>query len=98
MSVTVDSFVASHPEFREIAAAHPTMVSTALADAVAETDATVCGGETDRIVRLRAADALARSPFGAQAQLVDDEGRTPYQHSLERLVQRIGLTHRTVLE
>ncbi len=58
MSVTVDSFVASHPEFREIAAAHPTMVSTALADAVAETDATVCGAETDRIVRLRAADAL----------------------------------------
>lgn len=98
MPVTVDSFVARHPEFREIAAAHPTMVSTAIADAVAETDATVCGAETDRVVRLRAADELARSPFGVQAKLVDDEGRTPYQLSLERLVQRIGLTHRTVLE
>lgn len=98
MAVTVDSFVASHPEFREIAAAHPAMVSTALADAVAETDATVCGAETDRVVRLKAADELARSPFGVQAQLVDADGNTPYNLSLERLVQRIGLTHRTVLE
>lgn len=98
MAVTVDSFVASHPEFAAIATSHPTMVSTAIADAVAETDSTVCGDETDRVVRLKAANELARSPFGAQAHLVDDEGRTPYERSLERLTQRIGLTHRTVLE
>ena len=98
MAVTVDSFVASHPEFADVAAQHRDMVATAIADAAAETDATVCGAETDRVVRLRAADELARSPFGAQVKLVDDEGRTPYEKSLERLVQRIGLTHRTVLE
>jgi hypothetical protein len=98
VAVTVEQFVAIHPEFANIAANHPAMVSTALADAAAETDATVCGAESDRVVRLKAADVLARSPFGQQAALVDDEGRTPYARSLEALVDRLGLSYRTVLE
>lgn len=98
MALTVEQLVAIHPEFAAIATSHPTMVSTAIADAVAETDATVCGAETDRVVRLKAADALARSPFGQQAGLVDDEGRTPYEKSLTSVVQRLGASYRTVLE
>jgi hypothetical protein len=98
VALTVEQFVAIHPEFADIAAKHPVMVSTALADAAAATDATVCGAETDRVVRLRAADELARTPFGQQAQLVDDEGRTPYQVSLSAAVDRLGLSYRTVLE
>lgn len=98
MAVTVEQFVAIHPEFAATATSHPAMVSTALADAAAETDATVCGAETDRVIRLKAADALARSPFGQQAKLVDDEGRTPYEKSLAAVVSRLGLSYRTVLE
>lgn len=98
MAVTVEQFVAIHPEFAAIAASNPAMVSTALADAAAETDATVCGSETDKVVRLKAADGLARSPFGQQAKLVDDEGRTPYEKSLAATVNRLGLSYRTVLE
>lgn len=97
MTITVEQLVAIHPEFAAIATSHPVMVSTALADAAAETDATVCGVETDRVVRLKAAHALARSPYGQQAGLVDDEGRTHYERSLDALVDRIGLTHRVVL-
>lgn len=98
MALTVEQFVAIHPEFADIVANHPVMVSTALADAAAATDATVCGTETDRVVRLKAADELARSPFGQQARLVDDEGRTPYEKSLSSLTERLGLSYRTVLE
>lgn len=98
MSLTPEQFVAIHPEFAAIAAKHPAMVATALVDAAAATDATVCGAETDKVVRLRAADELARSAFGQQAGLVDDEGRTPYERSLEGTVQRLGLGYRTVLE
>lgn len=96
--MTVEQFITSHPEFAAIAASHPGMVSTALDDATAATDATVCGAETDRVVRLKAADDLARSPFGQQAGLVDDEGRTPYEKSLEATTLRLGLGYRTVLE
>lgn len=98
MALTVEQFVAIHPEFTAIAADHPVMVSTALAAAAAATDATVCGAETNRVVRLKAADELARSPFGQQARLVDDEGRTPYEKTLASLTGRLGLSYRTVLE
>lgn len=98
MALTAEALVAAHPEFTAIAASHPGVVSTAIADAAAETDASVCGAETDRVVRLKACDLIARSPFGAQANLVDEDGITPYSRTLEQVVSRIGLTHRTVLE
>lgn len=98
MTVSAASFVEQHPEFAALHASNPAMVTTALADALAEVDATACGTEADRVQRLKAADALARSPFAQQAGLVDDEGRTPYQATLERITERIGLGYRTVLE
>lgn len=98
MSFTVEEFVSLHPEFAKMAATHPAMVSNAIAEAVASTDAAVCGAETGRLVRLKAADDLARSPFGQQAGLVDDEGRTPYERSMTSTVERLGLLHRTVPE
>lgn len=94
MTLSAATFVERHPEFAAVYASHPAVVEGAIADAIAETDATACGAETDKVVRLKAADALARSPFAQQAQLVDDEGRTPYQVTLEKTVERIGLGYR----
>lgn len=98
MTLSAATFVERHPEFAAIHASNPAVVEGAIADAVAEVDSTVCGTETDKVVRLKAADALARSPFGQQAQLLDDEGKTPYQVSLEQTIQRIGLGYRSVPE
>lgn len=98
MALTVEQFTAIHPEFAAIATSHPVMVQNALDEAAAETSADVCGAETNKVIRLKAADTLARSPFGQPSTLVDDEGKTPYLRSLETTVERIGLSHRTVLE
>lgn len=89
MTVTVASFKLVHKEFDSI---DSDVVQLHLDEAVAETDSEVCGSLTDKVVRLRAADALARNPFGQQATLVDDEGKTPYSKTLEDLLDRLGRT------
>lgn len=94
MTLSAATFLERHPEFASINETNPAMVTGAIADAIAEVDATACGAETDKVVRLKAADALARSPFGQQAQLVNDEGQTPYQASLEKTIERIGHGYR----
>lgn len=95
MTITYEQFVVRHAEF---AALPEAVVQGELDDAALEVDATVAGTETDKIIRLKAAEALSRTPFGAQAGLVDDEGNTPFTLSLKSAVDRLGLGYRAVLE
>lgn len=88
--VTVEAFKSMHKEFADVA---DDVVQTHLNEAADDTDATVCGGQTDRVIRLKACHAIALSPFGAQAALADENGVTPYLKTLETLTGNLGLAH-----
>jgi hypothetical protein len=97
VTITYAQFVARHPEFAAPGVPEA-LVQGELDDAALEVDATVAGAETDKVIRLKAAEALARSPFGQQANLVDDEGKTPFTLSLKAAIDRLGGGYRAVLE
>ena len=56
------------------------------------------GEEENRGHGLVAADALARSPHGAQALLMQKDGSTIYTAEVERLRTKIGGANRLVLD
>lgn len=93
--VTVEQFKNMHKEFASVA---DDVVQTHLNEAAADTDADVCGAQTDRVIRLKTAHALAISPYGASARLVDDDGNTPYEKTLATLTENLGLAQGTTAD
>lgn len=80
MAATTAGFLERFGEFTNSGTAQ---LNAALADAeVLVSDS--FEGQRDYVVYLTMADALARTPMGRDAKLVDDE-QTVYQHTLDRL-------------
>lgn len=86
MAVTPTQFVANYPEFAQAPLA--TVVQNALNDAYSMTPVSVWPSSlVDQAAQLRAAQALALSPFGRGMALANEEGKTVYDQRLQRLVQ-----------
>lgn len=84
MAVSLATFVANYPEF---ANAPSPVAQNALNDAYSMTPAAVWPAPIlDQAAQLRAAQALALSPFGRNMALANEEGKTVYDGRLQRLV------------
>ncbi len=86
MAVDRASFLARYPEFEPASKA---MIEGEIADAIDNVDTSVFGTKTDQAVRLKAAHALALSPFGQQARLVSKSGATTYGKQFDALVRSV---------
>jgi hypothetical protein len=91
MSVTLDSFKAAYPEFVN---APDGLLNQALAQALREADAAICGQNWDDLVMLKMADRAARSPYGRSAQLMMKDGSTIYTGPMEDLVRIVAVGKR----
>jgi hypothetical protein len=80
MAADTATFILAYPEFQN---AGTSVLTAALAQAETLTSDSF-GAQRDVVIYLTMADALARSPIGRDAKLVDDE-QTVYQHTLDRL-------------
>ncbi len=85
--VTVESFLASRPEFAS--AVGLVNLETQLAYAVTRVDAEVWKDKTDEAIELTLAHALALSPFGQMAKLVGKTGETTYGKELQTLKEQV---------
>ncbi len=83
MAVTVSSFTTNHPFF---AKRDPNVISSAIAFAQGEFDATVCGADYDRFVEYQAAVVLLTNPKGAPTSKTAESGLlADYQARLKTL-------------
>lgn len=76
--------------FPEFETAGDSFVQAALDSAALETDAKLLGGFYDEAHGLLAAHKLAMSPYGMNARLVNDDGKTTYE------LVRMGVLARAV--
>lgn len=87
MTVDVESFLESFPEFRPAEAA---LIKPMIAKAVIQVDAAVWGTlKTDLGVELLTAHLLAISPFGQNARLVSKDGSTTYGKRFDAMVKQV---------
>lgn len=93
MSVTVDSFLASYPEFRS---AERDLLQAKLDAAEPQVDSEVWGDKTDQGVELTAAHLLAISPFGQNARLVAKDGSTTYSKRLREMQLQVTGGYRLI--
>lgn len=87
MAVTTASFLVRFPEF---AAVDPAVIARVLADSASEVNDAVFGTLTDKAIELRAAHALAISPYGQNARLEGDTTNTTYGAEFERLARSLA--------
>jgi hypothetical protein len=85
--VTVESFLASRPEFAS--AVGLLNLETHLAYAITKVDASIWKDKTDEAVELTLAHALSLSPFGQMAKLVSKTGETTYGKELQTLKEQV---------
>ena len=86
--MTLDDFRALHREFRSVADA---LVQAKLDAAALSIAPDVYGAKTDRGIELKAADLLARTPFGLSQRLVSDKGETVYSRELGELQGEVAV-------
>lgn len=86
MAVTVNSFKA---QYREFVNADDSMVQAYLTDAALLAPAAVWRTLADQYTGLKAAQALALSPFGREMKLVSKDGSTVYDGRIADLETRI---------
>lgn len=90
MSLTVEKFFRSYPEFKAGGqSAHTQLVEEKLSEALLEVDASVFGLKADLYQGLLAAQALARSPFGKNAKLSSLKGDTVYDDKIRKLLRQV---------
>jgi hypothetical protein len=87
VAVSLATFLVNYPEFTN---APSGMVQNALNDAYGLTPVGVWATYTDQGAQLRAAQAMAHSPFGVGLSLSRDDGTTIYDQRLSRLVQMVA--------
>ncbi len=81
--MTREAFLASYPEFEVIDREEPSIVPAKLAEADAAVSDT-WGKHRDEIVGLETAHRLALSPFGRNAKLVSEQGKSTYGEQLKQ--------------
>jgi hypothetical protein len=87
VAVTPAQFVTNYPEFAQAFTSNPALVQKELDNAYAMTPASVWPASIlDQGAQLRAAQALALSPFGRGMALANEDGKTVYDERLGRLV------------
>lgn len=87
MAVTPAVFVTNYPEFAQALTSNPDLVQQEINNAYALTPASVWPPAIlDQGAQLRAAQALALSPFGRGMALANEEGKTVYDQRLDRLI------------
>jgi hypothetical protein len=80
---------ARRPEFRTV---NDILAQAAIDEAVATLAPDVYGPDRiDRAISLKAADILARSPFGRSQRLVLDDGSTIYSKELQQLSNEVAI-------
>lgn len=90
MAVTPSEFVANYPEFAEMLTTNPAALQNVLDDAYKKTPVALWTTLTDEGAQLRAAQALAQSPFARNLELANNDGKTVYDARLAELVDIIG--------
>ena len=86
--MTLDEFRAIHLEFRTTPDA---LVQSKIDDATLSIAPDVYGPKTERAIELKAADLLARTPWGMSQRLVSDKGESVYARELRQLEGEIAV-------
>lgn len=89
------NFKTRFPEFAAAGLNDP-MLQAYLDDAIAQIDVSSCGTLSDQIIYLLTAQALALSPSGNTATLVNRDGSTVYDERLARVMSQAVGTIRAV--
>jgi len=92
MSWTPATFRAVLEEFENISDA---VIQDALSEAALEVRSSVFGQKTDSAVKWRAADLLARRPFGEMAR-IDKTGKTIYLERYQEIVNQVAYGYRVI--
>jgi hypothetical protein len=91
VSVSPSQFVANYPEFADALSQQPALIQNVLDEAYLLTpDSVWPAWLVDQAAQLRAAQALALSPFGRALQLTEKDGGTVYDARLERIARLVG--------
>lgn len=90
--MTPDDVRDAFPEFAE---ATDGMIEGAIRGASAKVDAATAGTSYERLLGLRVAQILARSPFARNMTLVLKDGRTIYDDETTELTMLVAVGQRT---
>ena len=90
--INVQVFADRYPEMRAIALQNPGFVNSTLAESDRQIHVTVPG--RDDLIMLATAAALARSPMGRAAQMVDKSGESAYSLALKSAYEVLALGDR----
>lgn len=87
MAIDPTAFIVNYPEFTN---APSPLIANELANAYLQCPSDLWGSYIDIGAQLRAAQALALSPFGRGMALSNDEGKTVYDSRLEMLEMTVA--------
>lgn len=82
---TVNTFLASYPEFAQAETESPGLIQTKLNEATSETNATVMGVRTERAILVKAAILLLRSPWARSLRLENQDMLTAWERELREM-------------
>lgn len=95
----IATLAARYPELETLASERAAFVQAKLDEAAEDIDETVWGGKAEFGHGALAAHLIAMSPFGAQAGLRTEDGKTSvYWSRYEDLQTAVGTAYRPVLE
>ena len=95
MSVTPASLVAAYPEWVQVNTDYPSVVTTAIAQAVTRCDETVLGDRFDEAVMLACGEWLYDHPYGRDMRDSKDAASNPYEIQLNKIMTSKGSAWRT---
>lgn len=89
MTVSLDSFVTSYPEFKEISCSDSALLEAKLAEATRFVSTCAFDALSDDAVMAKAAELLALSPCGRRAGMTDKKGNTGYTQIFDALLMTV---------